>query len=82
VSVPKFDPEAGEPGYVYIKMADHIADRIEAGELIPGTRLPAERDLAAEYGVSLGTTRRATAELRERGLVVTLPVKGTFVARR
>ncbi|WP_413757638.1 GntR family transcriptional regulator [Streptomyces sp. MMBL 11-3] len=66
--------------YVYMQMADHIEARIGAGELQPGARLPGERDLAAEYGVAHLTARRATRELRERGLVVTLPAKGTFVA--
>ncbi len=77
--VPEFDPEAGGPAYVYALMADHLHARIEAGELKPGTRLPGERALAAEYGVALGTARRAIEELRQRGLVVTLPAKGTFV---
>ncbi|MDG5803446.1 winged helix-turn-helix domain-containing protein [Streptomyces ossamyceticus] len=66
--------------YVYMQMADHIAERISKGDLRPGARLPGERDLAAEYGVAHLTARRATRELRERGLVVTLPAKGTFVA--
>ncbi|MFG3330506.1 winged helix-turn-helix domain-containing protein [Streptomyces tendae] len=66
--------------YVYMQMADHIAERISKGELRPGARLPGERDLAEEYGVAHLTARRATRELRERGLVVTLPAKGTFVA--
>lgn len=66
--------------YVYAEMADHVAARIEAGEFRPGARLPNERELAEEYGVALGTVRRAIAALRERGLVVTLPIKGTFVA--
>ena len=39
-----------------------------------------ERELADVYGVSAGTVRRAVRELRERGLVVTLPAKGTYVA--
>jgi GntR family transcriptional regulator len=80
-------PESGQSpidptkiAYVYMQMADHIADRIAKGELRPGARLPGERDLAAEYGVAQLTARRATRELRERGLVVTLPAKGTFVA--
>lgn len=76
--VPPFDPAAAEPAYVYVRMADHIAARIAAGEIVPGSRLPGERDLAAEYGVALGTARRAISELRERGLAVTLPAKGTF----
>lgn len=80
--VPRFDPEAGEPAYIYSRVADHIAARIAAGELPPGARLPGERDLAGEYSVALGTARRAVAELRDRGLVITLPAKGTFIATR
>jgi DNA-binding GntR family transcriptional regulator len=81
VDVPAWDPEAGGPAYVYARVADHVAARIGAGELRPGARLPSERDLAAEYGVALGTARRAVQELRDRGLVVTLPAKGTFVVK-
>jgi GntR family transcriptional regulator len=79
--VPEFDPDAGDPGYMYAKVADHIAARIAAGELPPGAMLPGERELAAGYGVAIGTVRRAVEELRSRGLVVTLPAKGTFVRR-
>jgi GntR family transcriptional regulator len=79
-AVPDFDPDAGGPAYMYVKVADHIALRIEAGQLASGAMLPAERDLAAEYGVAIGTARRAVEELRARGLVVTLPAKGTFVS--
>ena len=72
--------DANKIAYVYMQMADHIAERITKGELRPGARLPGERDLAEEYGVAHLTARRATRELRQRGLVVTLPAKGTFVA--
>jgi GntR family transcriptional regulator len=40
------------------------------------------RALAEEYGVALGTIRRAMDELRDRGLVTTLSAKGTFVTRQ
>ena len=80
--VPEWDPGAGGPAYVYMRLADHLAARIASGELPADARLPGERDLAAEYGVALGTARRAVEELRDRGLVVTLPGKGTFVTRR
>ncbi len=68
------------PGYLYEVMANHIAERIAAGELDENTPLPAERRLAATHGVSLGTARRATQVLRERGLVFTVRSKGTFIA--
>ena len=80
--VSAFDPEAAGAAYLYAVMADHIEARIENGELRPGARLPGERDLAAEYRVAIGTARRAVRELKHRGLVVTLPAKGTFVRHK
>lgn len=67
------------PAYAYVQVADHLQARIEAGDLAPGARLPGERELATEYGVALGTVRRAMQEMRERGRVVTTPSKGTFI---
>jgi DNA-binding GntR family transcriptional regulator len=71
------DPTA----YAYVHMANHLRERIETGDLKRHTPLPAERRLAEEYGVSLGTARRATEELRRLGLVYTLRSKGTYVGR-
>jgi DNA-binding GntR family transcriptional regulator len=79
--IPRWDPDAGGPAYVYMRVADHLAARIAAGDLPADARLPGERDLAAEYGIALGTARRAVEELRDRGLAITLPGKGTFVVR-
>ncbi|MCX4849873.1 GntR family transcriptional regulator [Streptomyces sp. NBC_00893] len=67
--------------YVYVQVADRVEREIRDGRLPHGARLPNERDMGAEYGVAPGTARRAVQELRERGLVVTLPNKGTFVTR-
>ena len=62
------------------RVADHIAARSASGDLAPGARLPAERDLAAEYGVSYDTIRRAAALLRDRGLIITIVGRGTYVS--
>jgi GntR family transcriptional regulator len=75
--VPEFKPHG--PQLVYLAVADHLAARIAAGELKPNARLSAERDLAEEYGVAYLTVRRAMKELRERGLIVTVHGKGTYV---
>jgi DNA-binding GntR family transcriptional regulator len=64
---------------IYVQVADHIAARIASGDLAPGSRLPAERSLATEYGVAYDTIRRATSVLRERNLIVTVHGRGTFV---
>lgn len=65
--------------YVYVQVADRVEAEIRDGRLPRGARLPNERAMGQEYGVAPGTARRAVQELRERGLVVTLPNKGTFV---
>jgi DNA-binding GntR family transcriptional regulator len=74
----RVDPDA--PKLIYVQVADHITARIEAGELARGARLPAERDLATEYGVSYDTIRRTTALLRDRGLIITIVGRGTYVS--
>ncbi|WP_416986080.1 GntR family transcriptional regulator [Streptomyces sp. T028] len=76
--VPDFNPQG--PQLIYVAVADHIEARIRAGELQPGARLPAERDLAQEYGVAYLTVRRAAQVLRDRRLIETVHGRGTFVA--
>jgi DNA-binding FadR family transcriptional regulator len=66
----RIDPDA--PKLINVQVADHITARIRAGDLAPGARLAAERDLATQYGVSYDTIRRATALLRDRELIITI----------
>lgn len=72
-----FERESVVP--LYVQAADYVAARIAAGELVPGQRLPSERDLAIEWGIGYLTARHAVQELKERGLVVSRIGKGTFV---
>ncbi len=65
---------------LYEQAADYVAEQIERGALTPGQKLPAERDLADQWGIGYQTVRRAMRELRERGLVVSRVGKGTFIA--
>ncbi len=64
--------------HAYEQAADVIAARIAAGTYI--AKLPKERDLAEEFGVSYVTLRHAMAILRERGLIVSIHGRGTYVA--
>jgi len=79
ITVEPIDPSG--PELIYVQVADRITAQIESGQLAPGARLPAERDLAVELGVSYDSVRRAMELLRERGLIVTVHGRGTFVAR-
>jgi len=74
------DFSADSPMPVYVRVADWVESRIKSGELKPGGRLPPERELASELGVAYDTVRRAAALLRERGLIITVHGRGTYVA--
>ncbi|MBO1077822.1 GntR family transcriptional regulator [Roseomonas haemaphysalidis] len=56
-----------------------LRDRIGSGALPAGDRLPGEPDLAAAYGVSRVTVRRALEQLVAEQLVERRPGVGTFV---
>jgi DNA-binding transcriptional MocR family regulator len=62
------------------EVAAALRGRITHGELRPGLRLPSERALADQLGVSRVTVVRALTRLRLEGLVVTRHGSGTFVA--
>ena len=56
-----------------------LAEKIDAGVWRDGERLPAERVLAAEYGLARNTLRRALAELEATGRLVRHVGRGTFI---
>jgi GntR family transcriptional repressor for pyruvate dehydrogenase complex len=60
-------------------IANTIAERVLSGELAPNDRLPPERQLAAEFGVSRPLIREALRALVERGLIDVEPSRGAFV---
>jgi GntR family transcriptional regulator len=65
---------------VWARIEASLRERIESGELGAGQRLPAERDMARQLGVSRMTVRQALAALAERGLVERGVGQGTFVS--
>lgn len=64
--------------HAHQQVADAIVARI-AADRYP-CKLPRELDLAEEFSVSYPTVRHAMAILRERGLVVSIHGRGTFIA--
>jgi GntR family transcriptional regulator len=59
-----------------------LLDLIDRGELKPGERLPAERDLAALFGVSLAPVRQAILGVVADGFLTRRRGLGTFVRER
>jgi len=64
---------------LYEQIVDQIEEAILKGELQPGDKLPAERELAEQFGVSRTAIREAIKALTQKGLVEAYPGRGTFV---
>jgi GntR family transcriptional regulator len=77
---PQINPRAPDPPYRQI--ANWLRARIEAGKFAPDVPLPSEKELQEMFEVARDTARRAIAVLRDEGLVVTVPQRGTYVVRR
>ncbi|MEU8274889.1 winged helix-turn-helix domain-containing protein [Microbispora bryophytorum] len=63
------DPDADRP--VYKQLADLVREQIESGELPPDARIPAEVVYVQEHGISRDSVRKAMAQLRHEGLIIT-----------
>lgn len=70
------------PDPKYRSIADDLQQKIEAGAFGAGRQLPTELELREQYGASRNTVRDAVRWLITRGLVQTLPGKGTFVIEK
>ncbi len=70
---------ASKTGPKYLQIADAIGESIADGRLTEGARLPAQRDLAYDAGVSLNTVSRAYADAIDRGFIHGEVGRGTFV---
>ena len=71
------DLEGPEP--LYEQIAAVLAARIGDGTYPLRRRIPSEADICTEFDVSRPTARAAIRLLVERGLVVTVRGKGSFV---
>lgn len=65
----------------YLWLCDVLRAGIVAGHLTPGTRLPATRHLAEQYGLSRGTVVAAFEQLRAEGYTAPRTGSGTYVCR-
>ena len=78
MDVPEINRRGAAPPHRHI--AAWLRTRIEAGEFRPGEDpLPSEKDLVGLFGVARDTARRSIQVLRDEGLVVTVPQRGTYV---
>src|SRR5439155_20970979 len=70
---------SNEPRRLYRQIADQIRSLIRSNEFAAGARLPPERDLARQLGVSRPSVREALIALEVEGLVEVKIGSGIYV---
>jgi DNA-binding GntR family transcriptional regulator len=71
-----------QPCVRHERIADQLRAAISEGRLVPGARLPSERELARQLTVSRATVVSALNLLRGEGLVESRRGAGSWVRRR
>jgi GntR family transcriptional regulator len=69
---------ASSPEPLYRQIAAELAARIERGAIKRGGLMPSEAAIVTEFSVARGTARRAIQHLRETGIIVTKPQRGSY----
>lgn len=76
----RIDPGSEEPLYAQLVVQVHLA--ATRGELAPGDRLPAARELAGSLEVNVHTVLRAYQQLRDEGLIELRRGRGAVLTGR
>jgi len=69
--------KSGKPAY--LQLVDQVKAAAASGALHPGEALPSIRPLAEELRLNRNTVAKAYSELESRGVIETLPGKGSFL---
>ena len=65
---------------LYLALARQLADDVMNGILLPGTKLPPQRELADFLDINVSTVSRAFRLCSDKGLLTSVTGSGTFVA--
>lgn len=68
--------------FLYTRVYLDLKEKIESGQLAPGSRMAGEEELCQMYQVSVITVKRAMQMLAKENLVCRIPRKGTFVTEQ
>ena len=70
---------ASGKAFMYETIYNDLLEGIRNGTYPAGSRLPSEKELAGQYGVSRITSKKALELLAERGMISRMPGRGSFV---
>lgn len=65
---------------IYEQLCARITELISSGTLAEGEKLPAVREVAKSLGINPNTVQKAYAALEQRGLIYSIPAKGSYVS--
>lgn len=64
---------------IYMQIVNGIERYVALELLKPEQQIPSIRDMALELGVNPNTVKKAYSVLEQRGVIVTLSTKGTYI---
>ena len=73
-------PALQQTAPLYREVKRRLMDTLARGEWRPGDAIPAERRLSEQYGISIGTLRKAIDELCAENILIRQQGRGTYVA--
>lgn len=72
--------QGGAP--IYEQLEHRITELILNGEMTENEKLPAVREIAKQLSINPNTVQKTYANLEARGLIYSIPAKGSYVAPR
>lgn len=72
--------QGGAP--IYEQLEQRITDLIVSGEMAENEKLPAVREIAKQLSINPNTVQKTYVNLEARGLIYSIPAKGSYVAAR
>ena len=63
----------------YVQISEMLIRDIAAGRLVDGERLAPERDMAKSLDISVGTLRKALADLESKGALQRIHGSGNYI---
>jgi DNA-binding FadR family transcriptional regulator len=73
--------ELQRPDSLVVRVVSAIRAEIDSGELVPGSRLPTEQQLAEQMNVSRSVVREAIAQLKADGVLIARRGLGSYISQ-
>lgn len=65
---------------VYEQLIKQVEDQVLTGIMLEGDKMPSVRSLSMELSTNPNTIQKAYTELDRRGIIVSVPGKGSFIS--